>query len=831
MSKYQQAIENGYSDEQVIEYFQPKVNKALESVGEEKTAAYLVDQMGVPANKVNLFLGKPNETIQPEKLPVEQDYITIPKRIKRYTAAGMDQEEAIERAKADYYHAKGFPAPKAGEQFQEHVWQPYKEGIATVGAGFVSLLDDIMTGVGLQNNKLTENVESIRKDLSNREKEYEEKYGADVVREVSKKIPAVLAAVANPSSMVRLAATEAPLAYAEVRGEDRPIEEAVVAGSIAVAIPMAMGLTKGISDVMTYPARRKSKLLKDIEEKTKQEMLDVLEYAESKGIILTPAQLTNDTTINQLTDLISRTPAVAQRFKNISDQNKAIIMEAYANLKQSISPQDVSSALLKGEVDPFGREIQKTLLQAKGLRHQRVKEAYKVFDDLASDIGVPIEAKELMVKQLNEIKEWGQKTNNPEGVARLIDDAIRRVQGTPGSTTPTETINPLAALFTGQTKTGEEALQATLADLNTISKQLYKQGKAIQDPTLKSVWENTRKVINDHIAKLSDPETLDVLQVAKQQHIAKERLYGLNPDFKAIASATNKSQTDEIVNNLLKGKTARSNAAQLKKEFALAGKPEMSKALAKRYIEDAVNVNVREVKDIGKFDLKEIIKGYSKLDPEVVKLLAGEGPARELRQLIKLAKSNEALDKLTTYQPMTGTSPSIPGIINDYFIGAVKNKFIGDILSSDKGMKYLLKIMSSRVPKKEKVTLTKQMAREANLGEDFARVKPASEVIGEGIKTVYRASILEKGSSRGPLGKGTYYFLDETNAVNRQAGTEKKLFKFEIDPDEIATMDTVSHVVGKKTSTFKDVNPTTIEELKTRGFKGLMDEGELVIFD
>lgn len=820
MNKYQEALDAGFTDEQILEYLKPKIEQATQSVGQDQTKAYMLSNMGLPENLVNNYF-KPTEQ-QAETVP----FVSVPKQIKKYIAEGKEKEEATSLAMKDYYHSKGMPAAEAGEQFTEHIAQPFKEGIATVGVGFVSLVDDIMSGLGINDEDVSKNLETVRQDLKQREKDYEETYGADVVREVSKKIPAVLAAVANPTSLTGLAATETPLAYAETRGGGGTVGEATTSAAITAAIPAAFGLGKAVHTIVKYPAQKKSQILQTVSEQAKQDMFEVLKYAEEKGVVLTPSQLTDNKTINQLTDLVSRTPAVANKFATINDNNKALLMEAYINLKQGLSAEDVSSAFIKGEVDPFGREIQSTLKDALNLRKSRINEAYSTFEDLASDINIPPEAKQTMIKSLNEIKEWGQKSNNPEGVAALVDDAVKRVQGK--VTEPAE--NALTKLFNASDKSIEETASSTLADLNDLSKQLYKQGKNIQDPTLKSVWENTRRVINDQMTKLADSETLDALNVARSQHIAKEKLYGLKPDFKAIANAATVEQTEDIVNSLLKSKTARSNAAALKKEFALAGRPEMSKALAKRYMEDNITSNVKEFKDIGKFDIKDVIKGYSKMDPEVVKLLAGESAAKELRMLAKLAKSTESLDKLVTYTPMTGAAPNMISVAIDYVKGAIQNKILGDTLSSDLAMKGLLKIWSKEIPARQKMDTAKEMARAAGLSEGIYKPKPASETIGAEARRVFRTSFKEGEITRGPLGKGTYYTLDEAKATKLMEGTKRQIHSMDIFPDDIATMDTVSEIIGKK-STFKDITPQMIEELKLRGFTGLMDEGDMVIFN
>lgn len=826
MNKYEEALNSGFTDDQILEYLKPKIDQATQSVGVEETKAYMLNNLGLPQTLVD----KQFNITPPQTQVVEpaSTFVSVPKQIKKYIAEGIDKEEATSLAMKDYYHSKGMPAAEAGEQFTEHITNPFKEGIATVGVGFVSLVDDIMTGLGINDEDVSKNLETVRQDLKQREKHYEETYGADVVREVSKKIPAVLAAVANPTSLAGLAATEVPLAYAETRGAGGTVGEATTSAAIAGAVPAALGLGKAIHTVVKYPAQQKSKILQTVSEQAKQDMFEVLKYAEDKGIVLTPAQLTDNKTVNQLTDLVSRTPAVANKFANINDTNKALLMEAYINLKQGLSAEDVSSAFLKGEVDPFGKEIQNTLKDALNLRKSRINEAYNTFEDLASDIELPPEAKQAMVKSLNEIKEWGQKSNNPEGVAALVNDAVRRVQGKVPETEAPEAA--LAKLFNASDKSIEETASSTLADLNDLSKQLYKQGKNIQDPTLKSVWENTRRVINDQMTRLADSETLDALNVARSQHIAKEKLYGLKPDFKAIANATTVEQTDDIVNSLLKSKNARSNAAALKKEFALAGRPEMSKALAKRYMEDNITSNIKEFKEIGKFDIKDIIKGYSKMDPEIVKLLAGESAARELRMLAKLAKSTESLDKLVTYTPMTGAAPNMLSVATDYVKGAIQNKILGDTLSSDMAMKGLLKIWSKDILAKQKMDVAKEMARAAGLSENIYKPKPASETIGAEARRVFRTSFKEGEITRGPLGKGTYYTLDEAKATKLMEGTKRQIHSMDIFPDDIATMDTVSEIIGKK-STFKDITPQMIEELKLRGFTGLMDEGDMVIFN
>lgn len=830
MSKYQEAIDAGYTDEQIVEYFKPKVQQAIQSVGEDDTKAFMVDTIGVPQAKLNLFMGNGKAATQDVNVPSEETFVSVPKRIKQYKTLGKSDEEAIKLAKNDYYHSKGMPGIDAGEQFDEHIWKPFKEGIATVGVGYVSLVDDLMSGIGMNNEDVSKNLETTRQELKKREKRYEETYGLDVVREVSKNLPAVVAAVANPTSAAGLAFSEMPLAYAKTRGEGESVGEATASAAIAGILPAALGLAKATNSVISFPSKQKSKILATINEQAKSDMYEVLRYAEEKGIVLTPAQLTDNKTINQLTDLVTRTPAVANRFSKLNDQNKALLMEAYVNLKQTLSPEEVSNAFIKGQVDPFGSQVQATLKEAKKVRSQRTKEAYALFDEIASEIDVPPEAKTEMIGQLKQIKEWGQNTNNPEGVANLVNDAMRRVKGKV-EIQPDEEINILASLFKGYEGPQSAFKESTLADLNAISKQLYKQGKDIQDPTMQATWNNARTVINNWITKLSDADTEDLLNIAKQQHIAKEKLYGLKPDFPAIAKATTTAQTDEIVSNLLKGKAARSNAYQLKREFALAGRPEMSQALAKRYIEDAMKTDVKEFNEIGKFEVTDIIKGYSKVDPEIVKLLAGESAAKELRILTKLAKSTDSLDKLISYQPMTGSSPSMMGVAMDFMRGAIQNKLLGDVLSSDKAMKGLLQIWSKTVKPEAKMKVAKDLAKTAGLSEEIFRPKPASEVIGKSMKTVYRTSHTEQGVTKGPLGKGVYYNLEEASAIEQQANTNKKIFEHSINPDDFATMETVASITGKAKVGFSDIKESVIKDLKLRGFKGILNDGELVIFE
>lgn len=766
-----------------------------------------------------------------------KEYETVPQKIIRFKSLGLGDDEAVKAAIKEHHKRSGAPVgftelviDPFKDKALEHFVIPIKEGLASVGLGFVSLVDDITRAVGLGNKDLGKFTEEARQDLKQREKLYEEKYGVDAVREVTKALPSILMAAYNYSSLVGMATSEAPLAYAQTRGEGGTKTEAAVSATIAVAIPAAIGLGKAVGSVISYPARKKSELLNTVAESAKQDMLEVLTYAESKGIVLTPAQLSNSSTIEQLTDVVARNPLIKQRFDAISEQNKAILLDAYVNLKNTLSPADVSRAFVKGEVDPFGKEVQKTLQEAHKARKERISEAYTLFDDMASEVKVGGVALKDLNKELGDIKKIAEDTNDPAAFMNIVNAAVRRIK-TPEEIAPAVERSIHEALTARKVGAADsqEFKDITLKDLNTISKQLYKLSQNVADPTLKMAWNQTRGAVNDTIALIAkeDESLMATLDIAKKRHIEKENLYGVNPKFKDIAAAANEAHTEDIVSNLLTGKRSRTNAVKLKQEFDLAGKPEMSKALAKRYIEDSFSPAVKEFKDIGKLEMRDILASYSRVDPEVVKLLAGEEAAKELRVLTKLAKSTDSLDKLTSYKIMTGV-PNI-SYIKDLLQGAVQSKLMGDFLSSDKAQKTLLKLWSGQVDSTQGIKLAREAARTVGIADEIFKHSPASKTLGNKAIEVFRAADEAKSTASGPLGKGTYYFTKETDATERQLNTNKKIFKETVNPDDLATMDTVTRILGKPAK-YSDLRESVVKDLKLRGFKGVYDNGELVIF-
>lgn len=128
MSKYEEAVKAGMTDEDIISLFQPKMTTALTQMGENDTKAFLGTQMGLPENLVSSLMGaKATPSSPPEDLSPEAKAAPVmptteapePSLLDQATSAVKDMGNTVtsmyETAKPGLEQVVGAVAGAAGE--------------------------------------------------------------------------------------------------------------------------------------------------------------------------------------------------------------------------------------------------------------------------------------------------------------------------------------------------------------------------------------------------------------------------------------------------------------------------------------------------------------------------------------------------------------------------------------------------------------------------------------------------------------------------------------------------------------------------------------------
>ncbi|WP_456403214.1 hypothetical protein [Hydrogenimonas sp.] len=435
----------------------------------------------------------------------------------------------------------------------------------------------------------------------------------------------------------------------------------------------------------------------ELSEEAKRRALELLDFADENGIVLTANQLTDSQKLDQLTQILARSPGVRDSLKGLSQKNLDILYAKTRELLDEMAPKMEKDALDAGVADVAGQRLKDGISKALDARRGAIKKAYDQFGNAVS--GKVYLDKNLLRSRLDteDMKDFIRLSNNPEGYRAVLDTAAQKVDDL-------------------LKKNG----RITAKDLDAVNKQMNSLSKNVDDPTLLDAYKKVRSELNDEIEALSAKEGNDAwekLMKARSLHGEKEKIYGRRGEYTTFRKALDSEKTSTIVDRLLMSPDAADNALLLRQELTRIpnGKKlqkELLRTLIDRRLDDALSVT--EFAKTGNIESRDLLDALTAVDDRVVRTLADEKTAKEINDIARLLKTVQKQEKLLagTGAPMASDNTNLASAAMNWVRRIYTGSLWGKALTTPATQamfKQMLKLSVKEAPKGGKKAAVRQM--------------------------------------------------------------------------------------------------------------------------
>lgn len=228
MSKYEEAVKAGLTDDDIVGLFQPKMDDALKQMGEVDTKLYLSTQMGLPENIISSLLGSkpqtPPEDMSPEAkaAPVMPTTETPgPSLLDKASSAVSDISKTV----------KSITDPLA-----ENLTQFAQGGAATTRGVYQAGLD-FLTGAGIDVSKASDSNKERIGQINTLIESEAEKTGTNKYlispATVGRLTPFIATLPYTYQSKIAGGLIEGAIGYSQARGEGDEIPTSLIKGAFA----------------------------------------------------------------------------------------------------------------------------------------------------------------------------------------------------------------------------------------------------------------------------------------------------------------------------------------------------------------------------------------------------------------------------------------------------------------------------------------------------------------------------------------------------------------------------------------------------------------------
>jgi len=414
-----------------------------------------------------------------------------------------------------------------------------------------------------------------------------------------------------------------------------------------------------------------------------KQISNVLDLAEDFGVKLTPSQLTDNKAVEQLTSVIAQNPVLSETMNKINKKNKVSMNSNIKTLLDKIGID--STSLMSGEnIDPLGKEIQNSLINARDIRRNQIKNAYDLFESSVSGNG-KTDLKTIGQKILD-LKEEALTMPNPDSYNKVL----------------TVIGNRLAELY--QKKNYLDA-----KDLNNLNKQInqiYKRN--FDDSSARSAIMMLKPTIDnqlDTLAKAEGESVHGALKKAKDLHIEKENIYGKASQLPFSKTIDNKA-IETIVDDLINTRNGVSNAKALKKELSLLPNGEkLMGTLARRFIDESLSKASKEnsIYLANEIDAKSLLDAFKNVDYRQLEILTDKETVDNLHNIRKLTELIAKQDKMLSGQGGgLNTMGMVRSNIVDKIADFVRIKAFGKVITTPATQKILQQTLKDVVENKTK---------------------------------------------------------------------------------------------------------------------------------
>lgn len=424
-----------------------------------------------------------------------------------------------------------------------------------------------------------------------------------------------------------------------------------------------------------------------------KQISSVLELADDFDVKLTPSQLTDNKSVNQLTSVVAQNPVLSEIMNKINKNNKVSMNSKIRDLLDKVG---VDSTALMGpnNIDPLGKEIQDSLLNSKDIRKRQVQNAYDLFESSVTGKGKTDLRK--IGQKIIDLKEDSLTMPNPESYNKILNLAGNRI----------------AEMY-------KKKGYLDAKDLNNLNKQInqiYKRN--FDDSSARSAVMMLKPTIDKQLellAKVEGDDVYSALKKAKDLHIEKEGIYGKTSQLPFSKTIDNKA-IETIVDNLMNSKQGVTNVKVLKQELSMLpnGKNVMG-SLARRFIDESLSKanKANSIYSVKEIDSKGLLDAFKNVDYRQLEILTDKETVDGLHNIRKLTELIAKQDKMLSGQ---GGGHNTMGMIRSNIIDKVMDfvriKAFGKIITTPSTQRILQQTLKDIA--ENNTTAAKQSIKQLN---------------------------------------------------------------------------------------------------------------------
>ena len=357
-----------------------------------------------------------------------------------------------------------------------------------------------------------------------------------------------------------------------------------------------------------------------------KQLIQILDLANQSGVKLVPSQLSDNKAIEQLTNVIAQNPVLSQKLNTVNKENKIAMNTSINELLDKIGINSVKLRN-KDNIDPLGKDIKDSLIEAKNIRSNQVKNAYDLFENSVS--GKAKITFDGFDNHMQTLREDALTMPNPDSFNNVINVMQNRAK----------------EMF-------DKKGYLDVKDLNNLSKQanqIYKRN--FDDSSSRSAIMMIKSYIDNDLEKMAKIEGDDVfnaLSNAKDLHIQKENLYGKTSQLPFRKTIDNQA-LETIVDDISKSKQSITNIKALKEELKLL--PNGDKilgSLARSFIDESLQKAklTNDVYSAKEINSKELLKAFDSMDYRQLEILTDKETVDKLHNIRKLTELIMKQDKV-----------------------------------------------------------------------------------------------------------------------------------------------------------------------------------------
>lgn len=260
MSKYEEAVKAGMTDEDIISLFQPKMTTALTQMGENDTKAFLGTQMGLPEHLVSFLMGaKETPSAPPEDLSPEAKAAPVMPTTEAPEPSLLDQATS---AVKDISKTISSITDPVSENFTQ-----FSQGGAATTRGVYQAGLDFLTSVGVDVNKASSSNKERISQINTLIESEAEKTGTNKLliapATIGRLTPFIATLPYAYQSKIAGGLVEGAIAYSQSRGEGEEIPSSLITAAFSGGL--TMGAMKVFDSFSNAPklATRALNYLKD----------------------------------------------------------------------------------------------------------------------------------------------------------------------------------------------------------------------------------------------------------------------------------------------------------------------------------------------------------------------------------------------------------------------------------------------------------------------------------------------------------------------------------------------------------------------------------------